>query len=58
MELCTRYHTEVTDQILIGIIFLEQTNTTISQQVLGALKSLFNFTEHIEYNGIKNHFWR
>lgn len=49
MELCTRYHAEVTDQIIIGLEFLKQSGHTVPEEILDKAKSLFEFTEHVEY---------
>jgi len=49
MELCTRYHAEVTDQIIIGLEFLKQAGNTVPEEILDKAKSLFEFTEHVEY---------
>lgn len=51
MELCTRYHAEVSDQILIGLIFLENTHGNISAQIWQKLESTFQFTQHVDYLG-------
>ncbi|WCO01639.1 alginate lyase family protein [Psychroserpens ponticola] len=52
MELCPRYHAEVTDQVLIGLTFLKQSNHQIPIETSNALKSLFKFTEHVQYYNI------
>jgi len=51
MELCTRYHAEVTDQILIGILFLEGTNQNIPTSIWEKFEKIFHFTEHVDYFG-------
>jgi hypothetical protein len=51
MELCTRYHAEVTDQILIGILFLEGANHNIPTYIWERFKKTFHFTEHVDYFG-------
>ncbi|TYC15657.1 hypothetical protein ES677_04765 [Bizionia gelidisalsuginis] len=56
MELCTRYHAEVTDQIIISIEFLKQAGNSIPKEILEKSKSLFNFTEHVEYYNIETVF--
>jgi hypothetical protein len=49
MELCTRYHAEVTDQILIGTTFLKHSKQQIPKSIDDKLKKLFEFTEHTRY---------
>ncbi|OBX21837.1 MULTISPECIES: alginate lyase family protein [Bizionia] len=49
MELCSRYHAEVSDQILITVTFLQQAGITLSENVMDIFKTLFLFTEHLDY---------
>ncbi len=51
MELCTRYHAEVTDQILIGLTFLEDVSNDVPFQVWQKFKKMFQFTQHVDYLG-------
>ncbi len=51
MELCTRYHAEVCDQILIGLTFLKNAHHTIPEQIWQKLESTFQFTQHVDYFG-------
>jgi len=53
MELCTRYHSEVLDHILIATSFLENTNRRIPQRICEHLRSMFDFVSHVTYKGAK-----
>lgn len=56
MELCTRYHAEVLDQVLIAVQFLKRANVKIPSAVNAKLESMFLFTEHVSYHGIETIF--
>lgn len=51
MELCTRYHAEVADQILIGLTFLNNAGNNVPFEVWKKFKKMFEFTEHVDYLG-------
>ncbi|WP_343766645.1 alginate lyase family protein [Gangjinia marincola] len=56
MELCTHYHAEISEQILIAIDFLKRTKIKIPSSVLEKVESLFKFTSHISYEGLSTIF--
>lgn len=49
MELCTRYHAEVLDQIIITLQFLKYSKTEIPYEINSKLKEMFKFIEHVSY---------
>lgn len=51
MELCTRYHVEVTDQILIGLTFIQDAGNNVPSQVWQKFQKMFQFTQHVDYLG-------
>ncbi|MER3375820.1 MAG: alginate lyase family protein [Allomuricauda sp.] len=51
MELCTRYHAEVCDQILVGLTFLKSAHHNIPEQIWQKLENTFQFTQHVDYLG-------
>lgn len=55
-ELCTRYHAEVTEQILITLEFLKSIGKTIPVKVLERFKKMFQFTNHTTYKNIETIF--
>ncbi len=52
MELCTRYHSEVLDQITIGLHFLMSNKRSIPGEIRTIHKKMFNFVEHVNYEGV------
>ena len=51
MELSTRYHCEVTDQILIAFSYLKRRKVEIPVSVWERFGKMFDFINHIPYNG-------
>ena len=56
MELSTHYHAEVTDHFFNALIFIKQSGYSIPQPILNRFKLMFNFLDHVEYNGSKTQF--
>lgn len=53
MELCTHYHAEVLDHFFNAIKFIERSKNEVPINVLNRVKLMFNFINHVEYNGNK-----
>lgn len=51
MELCTRYHAEVTDQVLIGLTFVQGTGNKVPSHLWKKFQKMFQFTQHVDYLG-------
>ena len=56
MELSSRYHAEVCDQILIGVEFLKSINYEVPKNVLKRFEKMFEFTEHLVYRNNETNF--
>ena len=56
MERCSRYHSEVVDQILVAFQFLKQVKVPIPEKIEAKFKKSFQFIQHFEYRGIKTLF--
>ena len=52
MELCTRYHSEVLDQFLISLKFLQANGGEIPEQIKKNVQAMFHFVEHVSYEDI------
>nr|WP_298792853.1 alginate lyase family protein [uncultured Allomuricauda sp.] len=56
MELSTRYHAEVTDQLLIALHFLSGIGIQIPAEIENRHKKMFEFIEHVTYHDIETVF--
>lgn len=56
MELCTRYHSEVLDQIIVAQSFLKAIGHEYPKEILERLGLMFNFVSHVNYYGIETIF--
>lgn len=52
MELCSRYHTEVLDQIIVGLNFIKRSGGQVPETIENRVEKMFQFTQHISYCGI------
>ena len=52
MELCTHYHSEVLDHILIAISFLENARKPVPEKIWQRCRAMFDFVSHSTYEGI------
>ncbi|WP_222982683.1 heparinase II/III family protein [Flagellimonas meishanensis] len=50
MELCTRYHAEVSDQVLIAFLFTKASGNEVPSHIEKKLKSMYRFLEHVDYH--------